>query len=189
MDKKKESSPRVEYPFSKTLLLVGMMGCGKTSIAYRLAKTYNMPFIDVDEEIVKAAGCDISDLFSLYGEEEFRRGEERVMNRLLSGDLCVLASGGGSFLSEKTRSLAKEKAVSVFLDADVTTLIRNTKGRAHRPLLNGDNPEKIIMDLLAKRRETYEQADVHITYKDETPNQIVQKIIFELRKYAGKVEK
>lgn len=179
--------PSSPYPLKKTLLLVGMMGCGKSSLGSRLAKFYGLPFVDADDEVERAAGCSVSDLFERYGEEEFRRGEERVMERLLNGETCILAAGGGSFLSEKTRLLARERAVSVFLDADVSTLIRHTTGRTHRPLLNCGEPARVLSALLETRRPIYALADIRVPYKEETMSQLVQLLIRRLDAYAEKI--
>ena len=172
------------YPLGRTLFLVGMMGSGKSSIGRRLARIYSIPFVDADEEIEKAGGGDMCYLFERYGEHDFRRIEEKIMVRLLNGPVCVLASGGGAFISEATRKTVKEKAVSVFLDAHVSTIIRNTAGRTHRPLLNVDDPEQVIRTLLEKRRCFYEQADLHIAYKEETMGQVLRILVREINQFA-----
>lgn len=178
--------PELYYPLDCSLLLVGMMGCGKSTLGSRFAKSCRMPFVDVDAEIEKAAGCSVSDLFSLYGEAEFRRGEERIMERLLNGPKSVIAAGGGSFLSERTRALSKQKAVSVFLDADMATLVRNTAGRTHRPLLNAENPEERLTLLMQERRPIYEQADLALSYKDETMPFLISSLMNLLNDYVRK---
>ncbi len=183
---KTERYPNLIYPLDRSLLLVGMMGCGKSTLGSRFAKACRMTFIDVDTEIEKAAGCSVSDLFSLYGEAEFRRGEERVMERLLNGPKAVIAAGGGSFLSERTRALAKQKAVSVFLDADMATLIRNTTGRTHRPLLNAEHPEERLRTLMNERRPIYEQADAVLRYAEEPMSALVLSLEGLLSDYARK---
>lgn len=185
----KETFLHFPYPLDRTLFLVGMMGCGKSSIGRRLARIYSLPFVDADEEIERAGGGDICYLFERYGEQDFRRIEERIMARLLNGKKCVLASGGGAFLSELTRKTVKEKAVSVFLDADVATLIRNTAGRMHRPLLNVDNPQEVIRTLLDKRRPFYEQADLCVPYKEETMGQLLRILVREINLFAQEGEK
>ena len=105
----KETFLHFPYPLDKTLFLVGMMGCGKSSIGRRLARIYSVPFVDADQEIEKAGGGDICYLFERYGEQDFRRIEEKIMARLLKNDVCILASGGGAFLSEITRKNVREK--------------------------------------------------------------------------------
>ena len=117
----------------KIILLVGMMGVGKTSLGRIMARLLSLPFLDSDKEIEAMTGFTISDLFARYGEREFRAGEERVMARLLSGKPCVLSSGGGAFLSEKTRRLAKEKAVSVWIKAEGDSLTCRNVGRTRPP--------------------------------------------------------
>ena len=174
------------YPLDCSLLLIGMMGCGKSTLGSRFAKCCRMPFVDVDTEVEKAAGCSVSDLFSLYGEAEFRRGEERIMERLLNGPKSVIAAGGGSFLSERTRALSKQKAVSVFLEADMATLVRNTSGRTHRPLLNAENPEERLAMLMQERRPIYEQADLILRYKDENMFSLISSLMNLLNDYVRK---
>ena len=177
------------YPLDRTLFLVGMMGSGKTSIGRRLARVYSIPFVDGDIEMEKAGGGDICYLFERYGEQDFRHIEEKVMKRLLEGETCILASGGGAFISEATRKLVKEKAVSVFLDAHISTIIRNTAGRTHRPLLNVDNPEDVARTLLEKRRPFYEQADLRVSYKEETMGQVLRLLVREINQFAQRREK
>ena len=135
----------------KIILLVGLMGSGKTSVGKRLAKKLNLPFVDGDQEVEKAAGLSLVDVLKCFGEKEFRAGEERVMKRLLQGSPCVLASGGGSFVAEQTRALAKQHALTVWLKADIDILYHRTAGRKHRPFLIGsdnhlkDNSKNIFM--------------------------------------------
>lgn len=172
------------YPLTKTLMLVGMPGAGKTSIGSRLARIYGVPFVDGDAEVEKAGGSSCADLFARFGEEEFRRGEERVMERLLNGRRCILSSGGGAFLSEKTREIAKRRAVTLFLDADKAIIVRNTAGRTHRPLLNTDNPQQVIADLMKKRRPVYETADIILKYSTETLGQVLRRVVATVNDYA-----
>lgn len=172
------------YPLTKTLMLVGMPGAGKTSIGSRLARIYGVPFVDGDAEVEKAGGSSCADLFARFGEEEFRRGEERVMERLLNGRRCILSSGGGAFLSEKTREIAKRRTVTLFLDADKAIIVRNTAGRTHRPLLNTDNPQQVIADLMEKRRPVYETADIILKYSTETLGQVLRRVVATVNDYA-----
>ncbi len=184
MLKKKETVLHFPYPLDRTLFLVGMMGCGKSSLGRRLARIYSIPFIDADDEIEKAGGGDICYLFQRYGESDFRRIETRIMQRLLAGKVCILASGGGAFISEETRKAVARRAVSVFLDAHVDTLIRNTSGRTHRPLLNVDNPAQVISELLNQRRRFYEQADICVKYKEETMGQLLRILVTRINQFA-----
>ncbi|MBP3404023.1 MAG: shikimate kinase [Alphaproteobacteria bacterium] len=184
MPGKKETILHFPYPLDRTLFLVGMMGSGKSSIGRRLARIYSMPFVDADREIEKAGGGDICYLFQRYGEQDFRRVEERIMNRLLNAKKCILASGGGAFMSAQTRQIVSQKAVSVFLDAHVDTIVRNTAGRTHRPLLNVDNPEEVIRTLLNSRRPFYEQADIRVEYKEETMGQLLRILVARINRFA-----
>lgn len=184
MPGKKETILHFPYPLDRTLFLVGMMGSGKSSIGRRLARIYSMPFVDADREIEKAGGGDICYLFQRYGEQDFRRVEERIMNRLLNAKKCILASGGGAFMSAQTRQNVSQKAVSVFLDAHVDTIVRNTAGRTHRPLLNVDNPEEVIRTLLNSRRPFYEQADIRVEYKEETMGQLLRILVARINRFA-----
>ncbi len=185
MSEKKEMLLHVPYPLDRTLFLVGMMGSGKSSVGRRLARIYSLPFVDADREIEQAGGGDICYLFDRYGEQDFRRAEERVMARLLDGKTCVLAAGGGAFLSALTRQVVKQKAVSVFLDAHVDTIIRNTAGRTHRPLLNVDDPAAVVRALSDSRRPFYEQADIRIKYKEETMGKLLRRLVAEIDRFAA----
>ena len=123
----------------KIILLVGLMGSGKTSVGKRLAKKLNLPFVDGDQEVEKAAGLSLVDVLKCFGEKEFRAGEERVMKRLLQGSPCVLASGGGSFVAEQTRALAKQHALTVWLKADIDILYHRTAGATITSKTNSKN--------------------------------------------------
>lgn len=145
---------------ARTVVLVGLMGAGKSSVGRRLAGRLRASFIDADEEIVKAAGLSIADIFEVYGEAAFRDGERKVMARLLNGPPCVLAAGGGAFLAAETRALIGEHAVSVWLRAELDTLVARTQGRASRPLLNRGDPRATLAGLMARRYPVYAEADL-----------------------------
>jgi len=161
----------------KIILLVGMMGVGKTSLGRIIAKKLELPFMDSDKEIEAMTGFTISDLFARYGEKEFRDGEERVMSRLLKGKPCVLSSGGGAFLSEKTRQLAKEKAVSVWIKAEADVISGRTEGRTHRPLVPAADNKKIIERLVQECYPIYATADITIPSYDEHPSKTAVRLL------------
>lgn len=160
----------------KPIVLVGLMGAGKSSVGKRLASVLGLPFHDSDDEIVKAAGQTIQEIFDTHGEEEFRRGERRVIERLLDSGSMVLATGGGAFMNAETRALLKEKAVTVWLRADLDLLWRRVGRKGGRPLLQTENPKKVLSDLLDARYPIYAEADHVVESKDgphmETVNAI-----------------
>ncbi len=162
----------------KIILLVGMMGCGKTTLGKVLSKRLDLPFIDSDKEIEKASGCSISDLFATYGEEEFRRGEERIMARLLTQSKpCVLSSGGGAFLSLKTQNIAKKHAISIWIRADVDLLSHRTEGRKHRPLVPAKDNKKALERLVKECYPLYANADLTLDTHPEPISKTVQRLL------------
>lgn len=150
----------------KTITLVGLMGAGKSSIGRRLADELRLPFHDSDDEIERAAGLSVSDIFSIHGEEEFRRGEQRVIERLVHGRQHILATGGGAFINDETRALLKEHTVTIWLRADLDTLWKRVNRRDGRPLLKTENPKQRLRDLLEQRAPIYAQADIVIDSRD-----------------------
>jgi len=144
------------------VVLVGLMGAGKSCVGRRLAARLGWPFVDADEEIVKAAGLCIADIFALYGERAFRDCERKVMERLLSGPPCVLAAGGGAFMDAQTRAMIQEHAVSVWLRADLDVLVARTAGRTHRPLLNTGDPRETLRGLMEDRYPVYALANLTV---------------------------
>mgnify|MGYP001139395386 FL=1 len=171
----------------KIILLVGLMGSGKTSVGKRLAKKLNLPFVDGDQEIEKAAGLSLIDVLKCFGAEEYRAGEERVMKRLLQGPPCILASGGGSFVAEQTRKLAKEHAVTIWLKADIDTLYNRTAGRKHRPFLEGcDSHLKNKLEAYIKEEYPYySEADIIVETKDEAVDNTVNRVIEAINKFIN----
>lgn len=163
----------------KIILLVGLMGSGKTSVGKRLAKKLNLPFVDGDQEIEKAAGLSLVDVLKCFGEEEYRAGEKRVMKRLLQGSPCVLASGGGSFVAEQTRQLAKPNAVTVWLKADVDVLYNRTAGRKHRPFLEGNDShlKNKLEKYISEEYPYYSEADIIVETKEEQVDNTVLRVI------------
>lgn len=147
----------------RTLVLVGLMGAGKTTVGRRLAKFLRRPFRDADHEIEAAAGRTVSEIFTDFGETAFREGERKVIARLIEEEPpMVLALGGGAFVDEDTRALVKAKAVSVWLQADLDTLVERVGRKDTRPLLQQGDPREILSGLMARREPAYAQADVHV---------------------------
>jgi shikimate kinase len=159
------------------IVLVGLMGAGKTSLGKRLGKIFNLPFYDSDAEIERAAGCTIAEIFERFGEAYFRDGERRVIERILTSEACVMATGGGSFMDERIRTLIKEKALSIWLRADLDTLVkRTTKRRDDRPLLKGGDPRDILNKLMEQRYPVYSEADITIDVGDEPPEKTSERV-------------
>jgi shikimate kinase len=163
----------------KIILLVGLMGSGKTSVGKRLARKLSLPFVDGDQEIEKAAGLSLVDVLKCFGEKEYRAGEERVMLRLLKGQPCVLASGGGSFVADKTRKLAKTNAVTIWLKADINTLYHRTAGRTRRPFLLGDDAtvKNKLQEYIKEEYPYYSQADIVVETKEERVENTVRRVV------------
>lgn len=153
-----------------TVVLVGLMGVGKSSIGRRLATVLGLPFRDADEEIEKAAGRTIPEIFAERGEGEFREGERRVIARLLDDPPHVLAAGGGAFVNPEIRALIKRKAVSVWLKADIGVLVRRVARKDNRPLLHGRDAREVLERLAEERYPAYAEADLSVE-TGETPHQ------------------
>jgi len=164
---------------NRSIVLVGMMGAGKSSIGRRLAARLGIPFIDADTEIESAAGMTIAEIFEKHGEPYFRAGEARVIARLLDNGPQVLATGGGSVMDPQTRALIGEKSISIWLKADIDVLLKRTKRRNDRPLA-----EK-IKDLLPAREPLYSQADIVVQSRDEPHDTIIEEIMTRLPKHLG----
>ena len=164
----------------RSIVLVGMMGAGKSSIGRRLASELGLPFVDADNEIQAAAGMTIPEIFETHGEPYFRSGEARVIARLLDGGPQVLASGGGAFINPQTRALIRTRGVSVWLKADFDVLLRRIRRRSDRPLLKTDNPEQALRHLMDERYPIYAEADVTVLSRDVSHETIVADIIAAL---------
>ena len=166
----------------RTIVLVGMMGAGKTSVGKRLAETLGLPFHDADEEIERAAGRTIPEIFEKHGEAEFREGERRVIARLLDLEPHVLATGGGAFVNPDTRDLVSRKAISIWLKAPPEVLARRVARKSNRPLLAGKDAKAVIQDLLEKREASYGQADLVIESADGPHQATVEAIVQALKR-------
>ena len=177
------SSPRVTPV--KTIVLVGLMGAGKSCIGRRLASEFGLDFVDADAEIEAAAGCAIEDIFERHGEAAFRDGERRVIARLLAQPVHVMATGGGSFMDAGTRALIKERGVSLWLKADLTLLLKRTGRRNTRPLLKRGDPKEILARLIEERYPVYAEADITIDSQDGPPEVTVARARTAIGAYLG----
>jgi shikimate kinase len=170
--------PPTANPLSRSLVLVGLMGAGKTSVGRRLAKALAAPFSDSDDEIVAAAGMSIPDIFALYGEPRFRELERRVVARLLDQPPMVLALGGGAFIDPETRRLVKQRAASVWLRADLDTLVaRTARKKGSRPLLDQGDPRDILARLMSQRYPIYAEADYTVDTATEPHEAVVDRVL------------
>jgi len=154
----------------RSIVLVGLMGAGKSSIGRRLGQGLGCPFVDADKEIEKAAGCSIEEIFECHGEAAFRDGERRVIARLLRNPRQVLATGGGAFMDPRTRAAVRAHGVSVWLRADLELLVRRTGRRNNRPLLKGKDRRSVLQGLIDERYPVYAEADVAVDIDDSPPD-------------------
>ena len=170
---------------SRSIVLIGMMGAGKSSIGRRLAARLGIPFVDADAEIEAAAGMTIEDIFANYGEDSFRSGETRVIARLLDAGPQVLATGGGAFMNPETRGIIGRNAVSVWLRADFDVLFRRVKRRNDRPLLKTADTAETLRQLMAERDPIYAQADASVHSREVPHETIVEEILAALADRLG----
>lgn len=166
----------------RIIVLVGLMGSGKSRVGMELAKLLKLPFIDSDKEIERAAGMSIPDIFERFGEAGFRDGEKKVFSRLLSKGDKVLASGGGAFINPDIRMAIKKKAVSVWLKAELETLVERTSRTDHRPLLRGVDKNEKLKQLMDVRYPLYAEADITVMTDNQTPRQMAKRIREELER-------
>src|SRR4030088_1454088 len=162
---------------TRSVVLVGMMGAGKSTIGRRLSLRLRLPFLDADTEIESAAGISIPDIFETHGEPHFRDGEARVIDRLLDSGPAVLATGGGAFMREETRGRIRDKAISIWLKADADTIMRRVRRRADRPLLRTADPAATVGRLIEEREPVYQDADITIWSRDVPHEQIVDECV------------
>lgn len=157
--------PSSDIRTDRSIVLVGLMGVGKTTVGRRLAARLGLPFVDADHEIETAAGMTVKEIFERFGEAHFRDGERRVIARLIAGEPCVLATGGGAFMNAETRALILERATAIWLDADVKVLadrVGRAGRRDTRPLLIGRDPLDVLTELAAVRNPIYALAPIHV---------------------------
>ncbi len=171
---------RAQHP---TVVLVGLMGVGKSTIGRRLALRLGLPFADADTEIETASGMAVSEIFERYGEPHFRDGERRVIARLIEGPAKVIATGGGAFVNADTRALILARTVAVWLDADLPTLLDRVARRETRPLLKGRDPAEVLAELARVRNPIYAEAPIHISSKPSPHEVTVSAIMAALEKH------
>jgi shikimate kinase len=172
----------------RSIVLIGMMGVGKSSIGRRLGARLAIPFVDADTEIEKAAGMSIADIFDRHGEAAFRSGEARVIARLLNSGPQVLATGGGAVMNPATRELIQQRGVSIWLSAEFELLLRRiSKRKAERPMLQTADPAATLRELLATREPIYAQADLTVESRDVPHDAVVGEIIERLADFLGAV--
>lgn len=174
-----------QLTISRPIVLIGLMGAGKSTVGRRLAKKLGLKFVDSDDEIEKAADCTIADIFEVYGEAEFRQGEKRVMERLLDEGPMVLATGGGAFMSADIRAKVLAQGTAVWLKAGLEALFDRTSRRGGRPLLNTDDPRKTLEKLINERYPVYQEAPIIIDTDCETLDSTVDRIIEALAANSG----
>ncbi len=168
---------------TRSVVLVGMMGAGKSTIGRRLSARLRLPFLDADIEIEAAAGMSISDIFETHGESYFRDGEARVIARLLDSGPAVLATGGGAFMREETRNRIRDKAISIWLKADADIIMRRVRRRADRPLLQTADPAATVGRLIEEREPVYQHADITIWSRDVPHEKIVDECVEALHSW------
>jgi shikimate kinase len=177
-----EQASRRGHPLSRqlgtrSLVLVGLMGAGKSTVGRRLAQHLQLPFRDADHEIESAAGMSIPDIFSIHGEDYFRDGEKRVIARLLQEGPMVLATGGGAFMNEETRQRVAESGISIWLRADLEVLMRRVRKRTTRPLLQNPDPEGTMRRLMETRYPVYATADLTVDSHEAPHDRVVADIV------------
>lgn len=176
--------PKTVLP--RTVVLVGLMGAGKSAIGRRLAAKLGLPFVDADTEIEQAAGCSIEEIFARDGEAAFRAGERKIITRLLTErEPHILATGGGAFMDPQTRALIRERATSVWLRAELEVLLERTARRTHRPLLKKGDPREILSRLMEQRHPVYAEADLTVDSDEHPPEHTVNCVIRALEKHFG----
>jgi shikimate kinase len=170
---------RIDRP----VVLVGMMGVGKSTIGRKLAQLLGLPFHDADDEIEKAAQLNIAEIFERFGEAHFRDGERRVIARLLEGGPGVLATGGGAFVQPETRALIHRKGIAVWLDSDVATLVDRVTRKDSRPLLRGGDPKEIVARLKAEREAAYAEAPIKVMSDTGPHGEAINRILKALNEW------
>ncbi|GAB5387989.1 MAG: shikimate kinase [Alphaproteobacteria bacterium] len=172
----------------RPIVLVGLMGAGKSSVGRRVASRLGLEFTDADDEIEQAAGCSIAEYFELYGEASFRDGERRVLARLMKDGQGVLATGGGAFMDPETRGLIKQGGISVWLRASLETLVSRCSRRNHRPLLRTGDPAETLKRLMDQRYPVYAQSDIEVDTDHNDLDKTVTAVVDSVEGWLVRVE-
>lgn len=180
-----ELAQNIRNRLNKPLVMVGLMGAGKTKMGGLLAKALDLPFVDADQEIESVAGCSIADIFETHGEPAFRDLERKVLARLLSDELKIIAPGGGAVMNEETAALIWNKSVSVWLKADLDVLVERTSRNDKRPLLRNGNPRDILAGLIEKRHPVYQKAALSVDTDSSEIEHTLQKLMKSLDAYLS----
>lgn len=183
--KSADSPSYASAALKRPIVLVGLMGAGKTSIGRLLAARLQLEFIDADAEIESAAHATIEEIFRLHGEAAFRSGERRVIARLLAGPVRIVATGGGAFMDDETRRQIKTSAHSVWLKADLGTLLKRVSRRGGRPLLENQDNNSVMSRLMAERYPVYAKADITVETSDNPPSEVADEVIKALEGHLG----
>jgi len=170
---------------ARSIVLIGLMGAGKTAVGKRLANQLDLPFTDADSEIELAAGQTVSDIFAEHGEPYFRQGESRVIARLLQAGPQVLATGGGAYMDARTRANIKARGISIWLKAELPVLLHRVRRRDNRPLLTSGDPDKVMRELMKKRYPIYAEADIPVESRDLPHDVIVADVVEALARWLG----
>ena len=170
----------------KPIVLVGLMGAGKSTVGRRLAKRLGVPFVDSDSAIEDAAGFSAAEVFERFGEKDFRDGERRLVARLVEGHLGVIATGGGAFVDPRTRELLNQRAITIWLDAPIEVLSERTSRRNTRPLLRTADPKATLARLADERRDSYAEAHIHIRSGTGGHGEVVDKIVKALEDHLAR---
>lgn len=170
---------------SRSIVLIGLMGAGKTAVGRRLANRLDLAFTDADSEIELAAGQTVSEIFAEHGEPYFRQGEARVIARLLQGGPQVLATGGGAYMDAATRAKIKANGISIWLKAELPVLLHRVRRRDNRPLLASGDPETVMRELMQKRHPVYAEADIIVESRDVAHDVIVSDVVEALARWLG----
>lgn len=176
---------KFDFDLDKPIVMVGLMGAGKTSVGRALARRLGIPFVDSDKEIEAAAGCSVVDIFSMYGEAEFRRAEQQIISRIFDTQpsIKVISTGEGAFITPAVRDMVLKRAISVWLKADLDLLVKRTNFRNTRPQLLHTDSRKILSQLINERYDIYAQADITVETRDESLRKTLDKVVNAIKDY------